>query len=91
MRRTVFLPVLLEALHHFTGYRHTGVGPCVDNLVIPLAFGQYAGLIVLYYLLDPLFRLVNNVLLLGRNLQIHQAEAKTRQSRVPEPLFFYPV
>ena len=91
IRRAVVVRVLFQAAHHFVGHGHTGMGPCVDDLVVPLAFGQDAVVVVLLDLADALFRFRDDLRLLQRDLQVGQAEAQARERRILEAQILDPV
>src|SRR5688500_12412631 len=59
-----------HAVHHRLGHVVVRVGPGVDHLVVPLAEGDLAGVVRLLEALDALVGLVQELHLLGRDLEI---------------------
>ena len=87
----VLLGVLLEPTDHLVGHRHAGIGPRINDLVVPLTLGQHAAVVIPVNFGDALFGFRDDIRLLRGDFQVRQAEAQTRQRGVPEPQILDPV
>ncbi len=77
--------VVLEGVDQLLGDLLAAVGPDVQQLVVALALGDDAPLVVLLHPLHELLRLRDELLFLLGNAQVGDAEGDACDGRLPEP------
>src|SRR5207247_6865010 len=78
---------IAHGAHHRVGNVVVGVRPGVDHLVVALAVRDVAGLICLLEPVDPLLRLTEECLLLGRDVEVFDSDGDSTARGVPESEF----